>query len=57
MRGMFFNAHAFDQNISSWNVNKVTDMHGMFAGARKFNQDISGWDVSLTRDFPAICVT
>jgi surface protein len=45
MAGMFFNAIKFNQDISSWNVSKVTDISGMFLNAIKFNQDISNWNV------------
>ncbi|HPA56471.1 MAG TPA: BspA family leucine-rich repeat surface protein, partial [bacterium] len=41
---------SFNQNISGWNVSKVTDMNSMFKGAVSFNQDISGWDVSNVTD-------
>jgi len=46
MHYMFRNATAFNQDISAWNVSKVTDMSVMFTGADSFNQDISKWDVS-----------
>ena len=36
----------FNQDISSWDTSRVTDMSAMFLDARKFNQDISKWDVS-----------
>jgi surface protein len=48
MNGLFFQATTFNQNISSWDVSKVTDMNNMFRGidSSKFNQNIGSWDVS-----------
>ena len=43
---MFYSATSFNQNISGWDVSKVTDMSVMFNNASLFNQNISGWDVS-----------
>ncbi len=36
----------FNQDISAWDVSKVTNMNGMFFHASKFNKDISKWNVS-----------
>ena len=41
---MFFSS-IFNQDISQWDVSKVTNMSYMFERS-KFNQDISEWDVS-----------
>lgn len=46
---MFYGATKFNQDISGWNVAKVTDMQRMFYSARAFNQDIGGWDVSKVK--------
>ena len=43
---MFEGCVDFNQNISGWDVKKVTNMRYMFAGCKYFNQDISKWDVS-----------
>ena len=46
MNGMFYGAIKFNQNISNWNVSKVTDMSYMFGGAKAFNQPLNNWNVS-----------
>jgi len=45
-----FSSSAFDQDISNWDVSKVTLMNGMFSNNAAFNKDISKWDVSSVRD-------
>ena len=50
MSNMFSDADSFNQDISSWNVSRVTDMRNMFANADNFNQDISSWNVSRVTD-------
>ena len=46
----FRKATAFNQDLSGWDVGKVTRMSNMFAHAYSFNQDISGWNVTLAED-------
>ena len=48
MSDMFWNAAAFNGDLSGWDVRNVTDMRYMFRGAAAFNGDLSGWDVSAT---------
>lgn len=46
MEFMFSNAGAFNQDISSWNMSKVTSTLYMFLNAFAFNQDIGLWNMS-----------
>jgi trimeric autotransporter adhesin len=53
MEGMFWEALAFNGDISAWNVSNVTNTSRMFWGQEndiEFNQDISRWDVSKVTD-------
>ena len=54
MAVMFWDASVFNQDLSGWAVDKVTDMSKMFSGASAFNQSL-GWcvndDVDLTSAF------
>ena len=43
----------FNEDISNWDVSKVTDMSKMFANT-SFNQDISKWNVSRVQHFDSM---
>jgi surface protein len=43
---LFLEATNFNEDISNWDVNHITEMEGTFKNANRFNQDISNWDVS-----------
>jgi len=43
---MFEEAAAFNQDLSTWNVGKVTNMDNMFTNAIAFNQNIDKWNIS-----------
>jgi len=48
---MFRNATLFNENITTWDMGKVTLAESMFVDAVAFNQDISAWNVSSVTDF------
>ncbi|KAF3978747.1 MAG: BspA family leucine-rich repeat surface protein, partial [Methylococcales symbiont of Iophon sp. n. MRB-2018] len=50
MSNMFRSASVFNQDISGWDVARVTNMNNMFTFASAFNQDISGWNVASVTD-------
>jgi surface protein len=43
---LLFDSGTFNDDISNWNVEAVTDMGQMFAYASDFNQDISNWNTA-----------
>ena len=43
MSSMFSNAPLFNQDLSTWDTEKVTNMDSMFSGAVSFDQNISMW--------------
>ena len=45
MTTMFGGATEFNQDISGWQTEKVTDMKYMFNEATEFNQDIGDWNI------------
>ena len=46
MGRMFLNAKNFNQDISEWDVSKVTDMDSMFCVAESFNRENAPWYTS-----------
>ena len=54
MSGMFYNADAFNGDISGWNVSGVTNMANMFRNADVFNRSLNGWNVSSVTDMPSM---
>ena len=50
MSRMFYDATAFNGNLSAWDVSSVTDMSGMFWGTYSFDQPLNNWDVSSVTD-------
>ena len=46
MRGMFYFASTFNQNISAWDMSSCTDISRMFAYAGAFDQPIGVWNTS-----------
>ena len=50
MSGLFSEKDTFNDDISTWDTSKVTDMVGMFDGASAFNQAVGSWDTSQVQD-------
>ena len=50
MSELFYDAKAFNADISKWDVSKVESMSMMFLYAQKFTKDISKWDVSRVKN-------
>jgi surface protein len=49
---MFNRAISFNQDLSFWNIDSVTDMTGMFFAAAKFNQNLCDWGPRLDWQSP-----
>jgi len=47
---MFYQAYAFNQHLSRWDVSSVTTMRHMFYDANAFNTMPEGWDTSKVTD-------
>jgi len=52
MSFMFNVASSFNQDLSSWNVERVTEMNYMFQNASSFESDLSSWCVSAVSSEP-----
>ena len=50
MSGLFKRNSQFNEDISRWDVSKVTNMAEMFHSATSFNRNIRDWDVSEVRN-------
>ncbi|MGI9256227.1 MAG: fibronectin type III domain-containing protein [Salinispira sp.] len=56
MSYMFYNAKAFNGDVSGWDTGAVTSMYWMFHGADAFNGDVSGWDVSKVTNMESMFI-
>jgi surface protein len=54
MSSLFNDKTKFNQDISAWDVSRVTSMRSMFRNAQEFNIDISRWDTSSVTDMNAM---
>ncbi len=50
LSGMFYQATAFNGDITGWDVSNVTTMNSMFYGASTFNQPIGDWNVANVKN-------
>ena len=51
MQSTFEAAHAFNSNLSTWDVSKVTSLYHTFYKAAAFTSDLSKWEVSKVTTF------
>lgn len=51
---MFYNCTTFNQDISGWDVSRVTNMSSMFRGATAFNQNIGNWNTEAADNMGAM---
>ena len=54
MNFMFLDAPAYNSDISSWNVARVSNMYFMFAHAAAYNSDLSAWNVANVSDMTSM---
>ena len=47
---MFYGASSFNQDIATWDPDKVKNMNSMFYGASSFNQELAVWDTSSVKN-------
>ena len=45
MEDMFYRAISFNQDLSLWDVSKVSDMNGMFFIVSVFDKELSEWNI------------
>ena len=50
LQSSFYQARAFNSNLSTWVVSKVTTLQNSFYSASVFNADLSTWEVSKVTD-------
>ena len=46
MNALFSSKTTFDEDLSAWDVQSVTNMISMFNNAQAFNSDLSSWNVA-----------
>ena len=53
-RRLFYNSSSFNDDISGWDVSRVTEMSEMFGSALSFDQPLDGWDVSNVKNMNGV---
>ncbi|QJG66537.1 BspA family leucine-rich repeat surface protein [Mycoplasma phocoeninasale] len=51
LKDAFKDCENFNQDLSSWNVERVADMSSMFENAKKFNQNLLNWNVENVKEY------